>query len=96
MWIYYCLIKAKCFNKDGSPANIAPPSFEQNRQITEQPEPPPINVEYKGTSDKPIICWKFSDTEELIWENNHWHNTDRTRFYYGYGPPAPKSTSAKN
>jgi hypothetical protein len=94
--IYYCIDCVKCFDKNGNAANILPPSYEQIQEIKKNPEPPPINVEYKRTSDKPIICWKFSDTDELIWEGHHWHNTESTRFYYGYGPPAPKSTSAKN
>jgi hypothetical protein len=94
--IYYCLLKGKCYKKDGSPGNIAPPSYDQIEELQAKPDPPPIHAEYKGTKEKPIISWKFLDTEELIWENNLWHSTDRKRFYYGYGPPAPKSTSAKN
>jgi hypothetical protein len=95
--IYYCLLKRKCNKKDGSPSNKAPPSYDQIKKLLEETTNPPlIHAEYKGTSEKPIISWKFSDTEELIWENNVWHSTDNTRFYYGYGTPAPKSTPAKN
>ncbi len=95
--IYYCLLYRRCYKKDGSPSNMAPPSYAQIAKLQKNTsDPPPIHAEYKGTSEKPIISWKFSDTEELIWESNIWHSTDRKRFYYGYGPPAPKSTPAKN
>ncbi len=95
--IYYCLEKRKCFNKDGSPSNKAPPTYDQIQTLLKTAaNPPPVQAEYLGTSDKPIITWKFSETEELIWTNNVWHSKDNQRFYYGYGPPAPKSTPAKN
>jgi hypothetical protein len=95
--IYYCLSKSKCYNKDGSPSNKTPPAYNQIKELLNpKTDPPSIQAEYKGTKEKPIISWKFSDTEELIWENNVWHSKDNKRFYYGYGPPAPKSTSDKN
>jgi hypothetical protein len=94
--IYYCIECVKCFNKQGTVINKAPPSYDQIQDIKKNPEPPPISAEYKGTSEKPIICWKFSNTDKRIWEGHHWRDGKRKRFYYSYGSPAPKSTSAKN
>jgi hypothetical protein len=41
--IYYCLSKCKCYNKDGSPSNKAPPTYHQIQQLLDpKTDPPPI------------------------------------------------------